>query len=712
MPPRNGPFPRGLLLVSAAIVVVSGCEALPSAPPPDLHGRLSLVVDHQETPVGAWVVVAVRLDSGTTLTGLQGRLRFDPRRLRFAGQALGELLVHVREADSSRGELRIVTASTGGIPVDAITLAFTVLQPGYSRGLRFEVEEAVAPGPRGVRVPVHRGVVEDGGLRLATIPRRLSLADWVAHLGLAASEPGILARLPGEGTVYGDVTLNGSVSALDAALVGNLAVGNVPLLTDTGRDYVVAANVAPFNLPGLGEASDPVPPGRNSDGTWAVTVLDVAFIQTEALGQDEPVVGEPIPGRAPKAGRVLISGQIDSGTTRRLSADTVYELQGIVTVRRGGALQIAPGVRIEGDGDSEAALVVERGAWLEAVGTRLEPIVFACADAGDRGCWGGLEIRGYGPLNHGTPGGGSDVLGCPELASPRGGAYGGCLPNDGSARLRYVRIHGAGRGIAGRTGAGLALLGTGVATLLDSVQVEGSGGDGLLVSGGATDLRHVVLSRNAAAGLHWSDGWVGRGQFLIIHQDLPDGDAVRGANHDANPSSTPRSAPAFANVTLVRQPGGPGLSAGGRGIHLEHGTAATFDNVALVGPHAPAIDLSGAETCALAASGGVAVRAAIFDGGAPDFAVDADCIDESAWLLDPQAGNRVTPAGLLAPFVALSPDLRPEVGSAAATGAGTPPSNGFFDGSAAWVGAVAPANSAGNVLPWYPAWTRWWGGAP
>jgi hypothetical protein len=83
-------------------------------------------------------------------------------------------------------------------------------------------------------------------------------------------------------------------------------------------------------------------------------------------------------------------------------------------------------------------------------------------------------------------------------------------------------------------------------------------------------------------------------------------------------------------------------------------------------------------------------------------------------LLIDDAANNVTTlasaAGLLkAPYDVLLPDFRPVAGSAAATFVGgTPPADGFFDATATYAGAVAPANASASNIPWYAGWTRGW----
>jgi hypothetical protein len=62
---------------------------------------------------------------------------------------------------------------------------------------------------------------------------------------------------------------------------------------------------------------------------------------------------------------------------------------------------------------------------------------------------------------------------------------------------------------------------------------------------------------------------------------------------------------------------------------------------------------------------------------------------------------------LIDPLNVLVPDFRPKIGSAlAGLAAATPPTDGFFDNSATYLGALPTTSGAG--IPWYSGWTRGW----
>jgi hypothetical protein len=300
---------------------------------------------------------------------------------------------------------------------------------------------------------------------------------------------------------------------------------------------------------------------------------------------------------------------------------------------------------------------------------------------------------------------------CPQQVSiGNPGLYGGCLVEDTSGVIRYVRIEYAGQPVQGGAAPtpGLALLGVGTGTAIERVQVHGSAGDGLFLSGGTVNLRQLVLTANGGAGLGWDDGYGGSGvgggiQFLAIQQAPGGGPGVRGSNSTIDSTATPRSAPQLYNVTLV---------GGGGGLVLRNGSAGALRNAVVMLSGGAGLDIVGAESCAQAVAGEVAVDHSIFFGNNPDFAGDADCIDEAAFVLDPARVNRTADPGLVSPASTIAPDWRPTPGGLAASGAVAPPSNIFFDVTVTYVGAVNPANITGSNIPWYAGWTRVWSGVP
>ena len=135
---------------------------------------------------------------------------------------------------------------------------------------------------------------------------------------------------------------------------------------------------------------------------------------------------------------VLISGNIMADAI--WSADSVYILGGRIAVISGVTLTIEAGTIIKGQygtGANATALLVARGATLNAQGTSTSPIIFTAvadeiqpgeilstnmpSDAG--GLWGGVIILGNAPASLGDDASESNIEGIP--ISDINGLYGG-----------------------------------------------------------------------------------------------------------------------------------------------------------------------------------------------------------------------------------------------------------------------------------------------
>jgi alpha-tubulin suppressor-like RCC1 family protein len=408
---------------------------------------------------------------------------------------------------------------------------------------------------------------------------------------------------------------------------------------------------------------------------------------------------------------------IDRRTTWR--ATDVHELDGPVIVEAGGTLVIEAGARIEAK--PGVSIDVARDGRVIALGTPLQPIVMTCTSAIKyEGCWGGLTLNGSAAINFGAltspPARGTGAAGCRE-AGTGASAYGGCDPADSSGALRYVRIEYASRG--------LQLLAVGARTVLDFIQVNRSGGDGVSIVGGMVDVRRLFLTANQGYGLSWRSGWRGRGQFITVQQDeRANTGGISGSNEGATPDAgtgEPRSAPTLINVTVISPSASGNPESAPAAIHLRRGTSGVLRNV-LIHSAAVALDVDDTRTClATVGSPLPALTNIVIANTSLLGSPDADPLAcepyaspnvEAEWLADPAnaVGVITDPAeatALIHDATNLKlPDLRPVVGGVAVTSPlATPPSDGFFDVTAAYIGAV-PANlSTRNGIPWYAGWT-------
>lgn len=390
---------------------------------------------------------------------------------------------------------------------------------------------------------------------------------------------------------------------------------------------------------------------RSADRTEAVKRVAAGFVVSRLL---------PL-----EVGRPGVATEIWTDTV--WGWDRVRVLRGPVFVRAGATLRLEPGTLVLAQG-ADAALVVERGGRLVADGRADAPVVLSCAGpVGERepGCWGGLVLLGQAPV-------GGGVGTAPGVEPPSRGTYGGEREDDSSGVLRYVRVEFGG---AGAHGAGIGLYGVGAGTVIDRVQAHASGGDGIRFAGGAARCRRCVSSGSRGHGVSWQGGWRGAAQSLYVQQ--------HGAGSGCGAAGRGRTGggPKLFNATLV----GPGAAGAGCGfgLLLGPGAGATVRNLAVTGFGAGAVGRDGA------ASGAGSISHGVSEGQPPDgvgTAGGARWADE-----DPLLVNVRWEAGT---------DPRPWLGSAALRvgAAAVPPSDGWLDTSAEYVGAFGASN-------WLEPWT-------
>ncbi|MCA9739825.1 MAG: hypothetical protein KC645_19515, partial [Gemmatimonadetes bacterium] len=717
--------PRGGLLLAG--LTMAGCVdrgpvALPAGAESD-RGDVAgyAVVDRASSGPGERFTLALNVEDG--LGAVQGWLRWDVREARYRGQIPeAGVLAMVNEDGADAGRLRIAAVAPNGFPGRMALLVFESARPGVPASLRFEAEVAGSLDAEPMRLRWSERVAVDAAVASAAEPRRLDWLEWAEWLdpdiaAVVASGPG---RVPGAGQIWGDAFVSGTINVLDVSHIVNMVVGNqeMVLASDApNRDAVVAGNVRPANLPGLGEPGDACPPGLEVCGGLrrVLNVLDALAIAQESLGQNQVVVGDPIPRPAP-VGTAALSGTLTG--VRTLSPDTVYTLQGVVQVGdeagAAGELVVTAGTRIEAG--AGAALVVTRNGRLHAEGTPVQPITFTCTGALNAGCWEGLVLNGNAPVNSGAGSSpalaGRSVGGCPEM-SASSGAFGGCEPADSSGVLRWVRVEGAGGG----TLEALALRGVGTGTVLSELFVARSGAGGIGFDGGTARAKRIRTTASAGPGLDWSYGWTGAVQFLVVQADGGAAVAVQGANSPSDPDAAPRSWPTLRNVSLVGGPAPVGAQPGSAAIRLTDGTAMTVVG-ALV--HAQpdsgtfVLDIDGVETWAQLEAGTIRFDTSLVSGFGRLGDLDADPATtlpylspdaEGQFLRDLARGNRIlinydsVEVVLRGPWASV-PDLRPIATApmwqvACPSLAGDP----FFE-PAAYCGAVQPPSSSLGEVAW------------
>ncbi|HEY9516885.1 MAG TPA: hypothetical protein VIQ74_14500 [Gemmatimonadaceae bacterium] len=435
----------------------------------------------------------------------------------------------------------------------------------------------------------------------------------------------------------------------------------------------------------------------------------------------------------PAAGVATLSGSI--GTDRTLSADTTYTLSGFVKVANGATLTIEPGTRIVGDPDvAGSSLWILRGAKIDAQGTADKPIVFTSArEPGSRkpGDWGGIVIVGNGVLNRTA----NPIF----TEGPTGAAEnyaGGTSNDDNSGTLRYVRIEFAGYDVSNGGGQELNSLSSyavGRGTTYDYIQSMAGLDDSFEFFGGAVDAQHLVSYEAGDDHFDWTEGFSGRGQFLIAFQSTVlqpnagagtvssdprgfEGDGCEVEKAGCTFANSPYSMPVWANFTVIGP--GPGVFAktDGNGAVIRRGSGATFVNGIIARWPGVGVSIRDTESNTLRTMDSLMVRNVILADNGSNFEPAGTNFGS---LLDDPANDiqSITGAGSAAAlFASLDPaalDFTPSAGSAAGTGGLSTFTSvianrvenifgaaGNNMSATSYIGAIDPAGPK-----WYQGWT-------
>ena len=452
----------------------------------------------------------------------------------------------------------------------------------------------------------------------------------------------------------------------------------------------------------------------------------VAAVNDAGAGSFSSVVTAGVTGEAVDT----LTGDITA--SRTLFADTLYVLKGFVQVQDGVTLTIEPGTTIIGDTvTTGSSLWILRGAQIDAEGTAAAPIVFTSGKPeGERapGDWGGLIIIGNGIINRG----GDRVTEGPDEANQ---PYGGGTDNtDNSGTLRYVRIEFAGFDVSNGGGTelnSLSLYAVGSGTTLEYVETLAGLDDGFEWFGGAVDGRYLVSYESGDDHFDWTEGYIGRNQFVIAFQSArldpapgagiistdPQGIEADGCNGDGCAlgfASTPFSVPVFANFTLV----GSGtattpIEAGDIGMVLRRGTGGHLTNGIVARWQHQGLSVRDPETDGLLTIDSLNVVNLLLaeNTGAGNY----DTLNSGNFGLETAfaTSNHVQDAGTAAAlFTSLTPaslDWTPPAGSPAEAGAGTVAipaerTTNFFGGTLGNTTYFGAADPAGDK--WWEGWTR------
>lgn len=411
-------------------------------------------------------------------------------------------------------------------------------------------------------------------------------------------------------------------------------------------------------------------------------------------------------------GQEVIQGDITSNLT--LTSNKTYLLRGFVRVQSGATLTIQPGTVIFGENSTQGSLIIKPGGKIMAEGTATQPIVFTSEFAKQGatrlptyGDWGGIILLGNAPIN--VPGGTASIEG-------PGDSYGGSDANDNSGSMKFVRIEYPGIAFSPNNEInGLTFGGVGAGTTIEHIQVSFSGDDSFEWFGGNVNGKYLIAYRGWDDDFDSDFGFSGKLQYLVAIRDplIADQSQSNGFESDNDGSgsaNTPLTSPTWWNVTMI----GPKVtdttsinSLFRRGMHLRRNSQNKIGNAIIMGwPTGVLLDRSGTINGAIAGTNYIknsiiagATTKAIDTTGSPNLSWDP-----TAWFTSTNSGRIFTAngeVGLSNPFNLSAPGLMPATGSAALTGAGAPPADGFFDAAGgSHVGAF-------GTTDWTAGWANW-----
>jgi hypothetical protein len=419
------------------------------------------------------------------------------------------------------------------------------------------------------------------------------------------------------------------------------------------------------------------------------TVMSVTYVSSDqAPPVNVPGIDKPV---------IVVTGQITG--TESWTNTNYYVLRGAVFVRDGGTLNIQAGTKVIGEAGSVGTLIVERGGRLNAIGTKEQPIVFTSdqpVGSRARGDWGGIILNGRAPVN--IPGG----EGAGEADT---GIYGDDQPDDNSGSLRYVRVEFAGVEFSPDNELnGIAFQGVGRGGSYEYLQVHMNRDDAFEWFGGTADIKYAVASNAADDSFDWTFGWVGRAQFIAIHQRGDDADnGIEADNNEFGNEFLPRSNPMIYNMTMC---GDPDRNEGGesnRAILFRRGTAVTFRNFLITGFKTTGMQIDGAATLTQVTNGTTQVGAGVIWGiPTPAHSSAAPFIASGRF---PDVRLNVDGGLTAGCFNHEAPDFRPSSIATLAGGQLTPiqpPNDGFFE-AVTFIGAVGPRLEG----DWTQGWTSY-----
>ncbi len=312
----------------------------------------------------------------------------------------------------------------------------------------------------------------------------------------------------------------------------------------------------------------------------------------------------------------ITDATINAGDTFTMTSGQEYTLDGYVYVEAGATLNIEPGVVVRGKAfpsngiDLTSALIITRGATINAVGTAANPIVFTSElddlnvtndlTATDNNTWGGLIILGNSIV--GEDGGTDVVEGLPSGTDDVRNVYGGDDVADNSGILRYVSIRHGGSDIgADNEINGLTLGGVGNGTEIDFIEIFANQDDGIEFFGGSVNVTHAVVSFVGDDSYDMDESWSGFIQFALAVQGEGNGQGDSVIEYDGTEETDqdPNEAGRIYNGTFIGAGAGASNSKS-QGLTLKSGGSAEIWNSIFIDQVGPVYNFTDAASAAIA----------------------------------------------------------------------------------------------------------------
>jgi hypothetical protein len=324
--------------------------------------------------------------------------------------------------------------------------------------------------------------------------------------------------------------------------VGNGAVGTAAFTVSVASG-LTAAYVATGSNVTLGSASGSVSGATVEIPFTAGTTAGAASVTltvTDSEGKSNNATAV-ISIAAPET-QVVVTTNISSNTT--WTSDKIWILGGRITVLSGATLIIEAGTIIKGQagtGANATALLIARGAKLNAAGTATAPIIFTSVadeieqshiaagnfaspnlDPDINGLWGGLIILGKAKISASNNDGQLtevQIEGIPT--SDPNGLYGGNDDADDSGIIKYISIRHGGSNIgSGNEINGLTLGGVGSTTVIENVEIVANQDDGIEWFGGTVSVKNAVVWNCGDDAIDTDQSWAGTlDNFVVIAPD-------------------------------------------------------------------------------------------------------------------------------------------------------------------------------------------------